>query len=50
MLGQLSCNVKFAPFSCKIRRQHMQDTEGKDLSTQLLEALEPAVRLVRFVS
>lgn len=48
MLGQLSCDLKFAPFSCHVRHQHMQDSEGKDHSSQLLEALEPAVRLDSF--
>ncbi|KAK7091090.1 exosome complex component MTR3-like [Littorina saxatilis] len=48
MQGQISCEVKFAPFSCRVRRQHVQDGREKDLSTQLLEALEPAVRLDSF--
>lgn len=46
MKGQLTCDFKFATFSCKYRRQHQQDNEEKDLSVLLLEALEPAVCLV----
>ena len=46
MKGQLSCEFKFATFSCQNRRSHQQDGEEKDFSVQLLEALEPAVCLV----
>ncbi|XP_076472999.1 exosome complex component MTR3-like [Babylonia areolata] len=46
--GQINCDVKFAPFSCRVRRQHVQDGQEKDLSAQLLEAVEPAVRLDTF--
>lgn len=46
MQGQLTCEFKFTTFSCRQRRQHQQDTEEKDFSVQLLEALEPAVLLV----
>jgi exosome complex component MTR3 len=46
MIGQLTCEFKFATFSCRIRRQHQQDNEEKDYSSQLQEALEPAVCLV----
>jgi len=46
MKGQITCEVKFAPFSCHVRRHHVQDVQEKDFSTQLLEALEPAVQLV----
>ena len=49
MKGQIACEVKFAPFSCRVRRQHVQDMQEKDFSTQLLEALEPAVRLVSII-
>ncbi|WAR11742.1 EXOS6-like protein [Mya arenaria] len=48
MQGQMTCEFKFAPFSCRQRRQHMQDAEEKDYSVQLLEALEPAVLLHKF--
>ncbi|XP_061724310.1 uncharacterized protein LOC133530416 [Cydia pomonella] len=43
-LGQLYCEVKFAPFSCpRERRPHAPDTEEKALSVALRQALEPAV-------
>ncbi|XP_050413061.1 exosome complex component MTR3 [Patella vulgata] len=48
MKGQLTCEFKFATFSCKKKRQHQQDAEEKDLSVQLLEAFEPAVQLDKF--
>lgn len=48
MKGQLTCEFKFTTFSCKHRRQHQQDSEEKDYSVQLLEALEPAVLLHKF--
>ena len=48
MKGQLTCEFKFATFSCQLRRQHQPDNQEKDLSIQLLEALEPAVCLVSF--
>lgn len=43
-LGQLYCEVKFAPFSCpRKRRPHVPDTEERALSVALRQALEPAV-------
>ncbi|XP_046548922.1 exosome complex component MTR3-like [Haliotis rubra] len=48
MKGQLTCEFKFATFSCHLRRKHQQDSEEKDFSVQLLEALEPAVCLHKF--
>ncbi|KAK7488954.1 hypothetical protein BaRGS_00019758 [Batillaria attramentaria] len=48
MQGQITCEVKFATFSCQMRRQPVQDNQEKDMSTQLLEALEPAVCLHKF--
>ncbi|CAE1138284.1 MTR3 [Acanthosepion pharaonis] len=48
MKGQLTCEFKFATFSCQLRRQHQPDNQEKDLSIQLLEALEPAVCLHKF--
>ena len=48
MQGQLTCEFKFTTFSCEQRRQYQQDTEEKDYSVQLLEALEPAVLLHKF--
>lgn len=37
------CDFKYAPFSCKIRRGHQQDTEEKQNSILMKQALEPAV-------
>uniref|UniRef100_A0A2A4JIN7 Exoribonuclease phosphorolytic domain-containing protein n=1 Tax=Heliothis virescens TaxID=7102 RepID=A0A2A4JIN7_HELVI len=43
-LGQIFCEVKFAPFSCpRKRRQHQPDAEEKALSVALRKALEPTV-------
>ena len=46
MKGQLSCELKYAAFSRRKRVNHIQDSEEKDLSVLLREALEPAVQLV----
>ncbi|GFS05201.1 exosome complex component MTR3-like [Elysia marginata] len=46
--GQLTCEFKFTTFSCKKRRQHQQDSQEKDLSVHVLEALEPAVCLHKY--
>ncbi|XP_066268689.1 exosome complex component MTR3-like isoform X2 [Branchiostoma lanceolatum] len=48
MKGRLCCELKFATFSCRRRRQHMQDNQEKDVSLIVLQALEPAVCLDRF--
>ncbi|XP_059055865.1 exosome complex component MTR3-like [Achroia grisella] len=43
-LGQLYCEVKFAPFSCpRKRRPHAPDAEERALSVSLRQALEPTV-------
>ncbi|XP_041975295.1 exosome complex component MTR3-like isoform X2 [Aricia agestis] len=43
-LGQIFCEVKFAPFSCpRKRRPHAPDAEEKALSVALRKALEPTV-------
>ncbi|KAI8432732.1 hypothetical protein MSG28_013692 [Choristoneura fumiferana] len=43
-LGQLYCEVKYAPFSCpRQRRPHAPDQEERALSVALRQALEPAV-------
>ncbi|KAL0811914.1 hypothetical protein ABMA28_009326 [Loxostege sticticalis] len=43
-LGQLFCEVKFAPFSCpNQRRTHAPDADEKALSVALRQALEPTV-------
>lgn len=46
MKGQLTCEFKFATFSCRVRRQYQQDIEERDYSCQLQDALEPAVCMV----
>ncbi|XP_014681124.1 PREDICTED: exosome complex component MTR3-like [Priapulus caudatus] len=48
MNGRLTCDFKFATFSCKQRRQHQQDAEEKELSQLLLQSLSPAVCLHKF--
>jgi len=48
MRGQLNCELKFATFSGIMRRQHMLDTEEKDLSMVITQALEPTVILEKF--
>ncbi|CAH0759892.1 unnamed protein product [Diatraea saccharalis] len=42
-LGQLYCEVKFAPFSCAQQRRPHVDAEDKSLSVALRQALEPTV-------
>ncbi|XP_078383804.1 exosome complex component MTR3-like isoform X2 [Oculina patagonica] len=46
--GKLTCEFKFAPFSCWQRRQHMQDSEEKEFSSFVVQALQPAVCLEKF--
>ena len=46
MKGQITCDFKFATFSCQRRRQHQQDAQEKDYSYELQNALEPAVCMV----
>ncbi|GFN97500.1 exosome complex component mtr3-like, partial [Plakobranchus ocellatus] len=46
--GQLTCDFKFTTFSCRQRRQYQQDSQEKDLSVLVLEALEPAVCLHKY--
>ena len=48
-VGLLSCDVKFAPFATRERRQERgQTSQEKEMSTALRGALEPAVMLDRF--
>lgn len=43
-LGQIYCEVKYAPFSCPRKRRGFQpDAEEKELSVALRQALEPTV-------
>lgn len=46
--GHLFCHFKFAPFSCKKRKIHQQDSEEKLFSLVMQRALEPAVCRVQF--
>lgn len=48
MKGIINCVFKYATFSCRYRRSYQQDNEEKDLSVQLLDALEPAVCMHKF--
>lgn len=48
MKGIINCVFKYATFACRYRRQYQQDSEEKDMSVQLLEALEPAVCMHKF--
>ncbi|KAJ8925372.1 hypothetical protein NQ315_009203 [Exocentrus adspersus] len=41
--GEIYCEFKFAPFSCVKRRQHQQDTEEKQYSAIMKQALESTV-------
>ena len=44
--GQLSCELKFAPFACRRRRGYIPDDQERELSQTLRTAVEPAVCLV----
>jgi len=46
--GQLTCELRFTTFASRYRRQHQQDAQERDLSNQMLEALEPAVCLHKY--
>jgi len=46
--GQLSCELKFAPFSCRSRRGYIPDNQERELSQTLHTAVEPAVCLHEF--
>jgi len=46
LLGQITCDLKFATFSSMKRGQHQQTTEEKEASMIVMEALAPAVQLV----
>ncbi|XP_021367728.1 exosome complex component MTR3-like [Mizuhopecten yessoensis] len=48
MKGIINCVFKYATFSCRYRRSYQQDSEEKDMSVQLLDALEPAVCMHKF--
>lgn len=46
--GQLTCEFRFATFALQQRRQHQMDNDERDLSVQMLEALEPSVCLHKY--
>ena len=48
MKGKLTCEINYAPFSCKKRRSPVRDSEEKDLSNIIKQALEPAIILEKF--
>lgn len=41
--GEIHCEFKYAPFSCKKRRLHQQDVEEKNFSSIMKQALESTV-------
>jgi len=45
MKGSITCEFKFAPFSCETRRAHQQDPEEIELSNILKECIESTVRM-----
>ena len=48
LMGQISAEVKFAPFACQRRRGHQQDSEESGMSRIVTQALEGAVCLEKF--
>jgi len=46
LLGQITCELKFATFSSAKRGQHQQSTAEKEAGMIVKEALAPAVQLV----
>lgn len=48
MKGKIKCELKFAPFSCKKRKQHVPSIEEEDMSDIVMQALTAAVCLHRF--
>ncbi|CAN8003289.1 unnamed protein product [Ixodes pacificus] len=46
--GQINCEFQFAQYSCPVRRQAMNDTEARQYSQLLEEALAPVVCLHKF--
>ncbi|KAI8072378.1 ribosomal protein S5 domain 2-type protein [Gongronella butleri] len=43
--GILTCDFKFAPFACVKRRNNIRDPQEKEFSSNLVQALTPAVRV-----
>ncbi|CAL4062526.1 unnamed protein product [Meganyctiphanes norvegica] len=48
MTCQVLCEVKFAPFSCTIRKSPQPDRRQKEMSRQLKETLEAVIVLEKF--
>ena len=48
MKGKIKCDLKFAPFSCKKRKQHVPSMEEEDMSDIVTQALTASVCLHRF--
>ncbi|RKP09873.1 ribosomal protein S5 domain 2-type protein [Thamnocephalis sphaerospora] len=43
--GRLYCEFKFATFACKKRRNHQRDSQEKEFSQVIVQALTPSIRL-----
>jgi len=48
MNGKIRCEFKFAPFSCKKRRDHIPSAEENELSSVLTDALKSLVCLKKY--
>ena len=48
MDGKVVCEVKFAPFSCQQRKEHIPSSEENELSEMLTEAMQSVVCLDKF--
>jgi exosome complex component MTR3 len=46
--GRVVCDVRFAPFATRVRRERTQTSQEKEMSSALRAALEPAIQLDRF--
>ncbi|EDV20340.1 uncharacterized protein TRIADDRAFT_61054 [Trichoplax adhaerens] len=44
----VACELKFATFSCRRRRRHIQDSQEKEYSQIIVQALQPVVRLDKY--
>ncbi|XP_046859249.1 exosome complex component MTR3-like [Xenia sp. Carnegie-2017] len=48
MKGKLTCEIKYAPFSCKTRRSPVMGQDEKDLSNIIKQAFEPSIMMEMF--
>lgn len=48
MSGKISCEFKFAPFSCKKRREHIPSNEENELSSLFTQTLKSVICLDKF--